>query len=199
MSRYEQPAGVPDQFFASFCLSGVSVNGCRGDALFEPVQLGFEVGYLLLEIFELLRAPVSVVCDGYKLDQYLVVLDERIHSTEGRLEGREPIGGLFRNIEQDLRETNDSLPLCCEIETVKEFTRRKALDPLTSIRISVTSRGLGICQTSFFKHGFVWNSLWMRVLGMLGEMGRCRPQWEGHEVNIRHGHETSARILGTVT
>jgi len=59
------------------------------------------------------------VCDGYKLDQYLVMLDERVHSTEGRLEGREPIGGLFRDVEQDLRGIDNSLPLCCEIRTVK--------------------------------------------------------------------------------
>jgi len=40
------------------------------------------------------------------------MLDERVHSTEGGLEGREPIGGLLRNIEEDLRGIDDSLPLC---------------------------------------------------------------------------------------
>jgi len=165
VSRCEQPAGVPGQFFASFRLSGVSVDSCCGDALFEPVQPGFEVCYLLLEIFELLRASVSAVCDGYQLDQYLVMLDERAHSTEGGLEGREPIGGLFRNIEENLRGIDNSLPLCCEIRTVKEPTRRKALNSLTLIRISVTPRGPGGCQTSFFEHGFVWNGLWVRGLG----------------------------------
>ena len=44
------------------------------------------------------------------------MLDERIHPTEGGLEGREPIGGLFRNIEEDLRGIGHSLPLCCEIQ-----------------------------------------------------------------------------------
>ena len=57
--------------------------------------------------------------DSHQLDEYLVMLDERIHSTEGRLEGREPIGGLFRDIEEDLCGIDDSLPLCCEIQTVR--------------------------------------------------------------------------------
>ena len=119
MWRGEQPKGVPDQFLASFRLPRISVNSCRSDAFFEPVQLGFEILYLLPEIFELLRAPVSVVRDSHKLDQYLVMLDECIHSTEGGLEGREPIRGLFRDIEEDLRGIDDSLPLCCEIQTVR--------------------------------------------------------------------------------
>ena len=63
----------------------VSVDSCRSNVLFEPVQLGFEVLNLLLEIFELLQASVSVVRDGHQLDQYLVMLDERAHSTEGGL------------------------------------------------------------------------------------------------------------------
>ena len=55
---------------------------------------------------------MSVVRDGYKLGQYLVMLDERAHSTEGGLEGREPVGGFFGDIEEDLRAIGDSLPLC---------------------------------------------------------------------------------------
>jgi len=85
MWRGKQSTSVPGQFFPSFRLPRVSVDSCRGNILFEPVQLGFEVSYLLLEIFELLRARVSVVCDGHRLDQYLIMLDERAHSTEGRL------------------------------------------------------------------------------------------------------------------
>ena len=60
------------------------------------------------------------------------MLDERAHSTEGGLKGREPIGGLFGNIEEDLRAIGDSLSLCWEIKTaVRELTLRKALNPLT--------------------------------------------------------------------
>ena len=76
---------VPGQFFTSFRLPRIFVDGRRDNILFEPIQLRFEVFYLLLEIFELLRAPMSVVCDGHRFDQYLVVLDERVHSTEGGL------------------------------------------------------------------------------------------------------------------
>ena len=81
----ERSTGVPGQFFASFRLPRVSADSCRGNVLFEPVQLGFEVFNLLFEIFELLQASVSVLRDGHQLDQYLVMLDERAHSTEGGL------------------------------------------------------------------------------------------------------------------
>ena len=55
---------------------------------------------------------MSVLQDGHLPDQYLVVFDERIYPTEGGLEGREPIGGLFRNIEEYLYAIDDSLLLC---------------------------------------------------------------------------------------
>ena len=40
------------------------------------------------------------------------MLYERIHPTEGRLEGREPISGLLRYVEEDLCAIRDSLLLC---------------------------------------------------------------------------------------
>ena len=83
---------VPGQLLASFRLSRISIDSCRGNILFEPVQLGFKALYFLLEIFEFLRASVSAVCNDDQLDRYLVMLDERAHSTEGGLEGRKPIG-----------------------------------------------------------------------------------------------------------
>ena len=85
MQRSEKSTSVPSQFLASFCLPRVSVDSCHGNVLFEPVQLRPKVSYLLFDIFELLRASVSVVCGSHRLNQYLVVLDERIHSTEGGL------------------------------------------------------------------------------------------------------------------
>jgi len=144
MWRSKQSTNVPGQLFASFRLPGVSVDTGCSNALFESVQLGSELSDLLLEIFEFLRTSVSVVCSGGQLDRYLVMLDERVHSTEGGFEGREPIGGLFRNIEEDLRAIEDSPLLYCEVQTVKEFTRRKALNQLTSIRISVAPSGPGV-------------------------------------------------------
>jgi len=68
MWRGDRSAGIPGQFFPSFRLPRVSVDSCRGNVLFKPVQLGFEVFDLLFEIFELLRASVSVVRDGHQLD-----------------------------------------------------------------------------------------------------------------------------------
>ena len=46
---------------------------------------------LLLDTFEFLRSSISVVHDGHALDRYLIMFDERGHSAEGGLEGREPI------------------------------------------------------------------------------------------------------------
>ena len=165
---------VPGQFFASLRLSGVSVDTSRGNVLFESVQLRSEVSDLLLDIFEFLRASVSVLFGGDRLGRYLIMLDEGVHSTEGGFEGREPIGGLFRDIKEDLRAIDDSPPLYYyEVQTVRESTRQKALDWLTSIRISVAPSGPGAHQTSFSKHGVVWNASWwadvargeMRYLG----------------------------------
>ena len=85
MWRGDRCAGIPGQFFPSFRLPKVSVGSCRGNVSFEPVQLGFEVFDLLLDILELLRASVSVVRGGHQFDQYLVMLDERADSTEGGL------------------------------------------------------------------------------------------------------------------
>ena len=53
---------------------------------------------------------MSVVRDDHQLGQYLVMVDERGDSTESGLQWREPIGGLFRNIEKNLRAIEDSLP-----------------------------------------------------------------------------------------
>ena len=55
---------------------------------------------------------MSVMHDIHPVGRDLVMLDERVHPTEGGLEGREPIGGLFRDIEEDLCAVDDSLPLC---------------------------------------------------------------------------------------
>ena len=76
---------VPGQLLASLRLSRISIGGCRGNILFEPVQLGFEALYLLPDISEFLQASVSAVCNSDQLDRYLVMLDERAHSTEGGL------------------------------------------------------------------------------------------------------------------
>ena len=119
MWRSKQSTSVPGQLFTSFRLSGVSVDTGCSDALFESVQLRSEVSDLLLEVFEFLRASVSVAFGGDQLDRYLVMLDEGAHSTEGGFEGREPIGGLFRDIEEDLCAIDDSPPLYYEVQTVK--------------------------------------------------------------------------------
>jgi len=50
--------------------------------------------------------------DIHPPDRYLVMFDERVHPTKGGLEGREPIGRLFRDVEEDLCTVNDSLLLC---------------------------------------------------------------------------------------
>jgi len=76
---------VPGQFFASFRLSGVFVDTGCSNTLFESVQLGSELSDILLDIFEFLRESMSVVFGSDQLDRYLVMLDERVHPTEGGL------------------------------------------------------------------------------------------------------------------
>ena len=103
---------IPSQFFASPGLLKVSIDGCRSDVLFEPVQLGFEILNLPLDIFEFLRPPVSVAHDSSSLDQYFIMLDERFHPAEGGLEGREEISGLLHYVEENFCAIRDSLLLC---------------------------------------------------------------------------------------
>ena len=50
----ERSANVPGQLFASRCLFRVSIDSCRSDVPFEPVQQGFEILNLLVDIFKLL-------------------------------------------------------------------------------------------------------------------------------------------------
>ena len=40
------------------------------------------------------------------------MLDERVHPTKGGLEGRKPVGGFFRDVEEYLRALGESLFLC---------------------------------------------------------------------------------------
>jgi len=55
---------------------------------------------------------MSVLQDIHSVNQYLVMLNERVYSTEGGFEGRKPIGGLFRDVKEDLCAVDDSLLLC---------------------------------------------------------------------------------------
>ena len=89
---------VPGQPSPPVCLLGISIDRLRGDVSFEPIQLGYKILDLFLDIFGMLGPHVSVVYDSQSLDRYLVMSDERSHTAQGGLEWREPIGGLFRNI-----------------------------------------------------------------------------------------------------
>ena len=65
----------------------------------------------LPDVFGFLSPSISAVYDSCPLAQYLVMLDECIHTAEGGLEGGKPIGGLFRNIKENLHAFCDSLRL----------------------------------------------------------------------------------------
>jgi len=56
-------------------------------------------------IFNLLRANVLIFQDDRPPDQYPVTLDDRVHPTESGFEGREPIGGLLRDVDEYLYVT----------------------------------------------------------------------------------------------
>jgi len=150
---------VLSQPIASGCLLGVSINRCSSDVLLEPIQLGYKFLDLLLDIFELLRVTVSVVRNGHSLDQYLVMLDERVHAAKGGLEGREPIGGLFRDIQEYLHAIGDSLLLCYEDPNSQRAGFAEAAGTLTSTCIDVIRRGPGICCRSLPEHGFASRSV----------------------------------------
>ena len=59
----------------------VSIDRCRRYVPFEPVQLGYEILDLLLDVFGMLQVSVSVTPDSRSLDKYLVMFDERAHPT----------------------------------------------------------------------------------------------------------------------
>ena len=103
--------------------------------------------------------------------------NERVHSTEGELEGRELIGGLIRNIEEDPGTISDSFPLRWEIQTVRELARWIALNLLTSIRTSVIPRGLRIRQASLLKHNFVQNGSWLQIMSSAQPDTVTVPPW----------------------
>ena len=41
------------------------------------------------------------------------MFDERVHSAKGGLEGRKPVGGFFRDVEEYLRALCESLQFLC--------------------------------------------------------------------------------------
>jgi len=122
----KQLTSVPDQLCLFPHLLRVSVNRCRGSALFEPVQLGLETLDLILDTSEFLRTSRSVVRDSRLTDQYLIMLDERAHLGEGCLERIANICRLFRDIEGYLDKISNSLPLGWESHSaINELTNKK--------------------------------------------------------------------------
>jgi len=76
---------------------------------------------LFLDIFEFLRPSASVVHDSHPLYQYLIMLDECAQPAEGSLERREPIGGLFHNIEKHLHTIRNPSPFFWGHQAVGEL------------------------------------------------------------------------------
>ena len=105
-------ASAPGQLCTSTLLLRVYIDRRRGNGLAEPYELGSKIFNLLLDIFEFLQQSASAVRDNHSPDQYLIMLDECGHPVEDGLEGRETIGGLFRNIEEYLHDPRNSLLLC---------------------------------------------------------------------------------------
>ena len=103
---------VPDQPIASTRLFRVPTDRRRCNALFEPIQLRYKFLDFLLDVLGMLGTPVLGVHDGHSLDPYLIMPDERVHAAQGGLEGREPVGGFFRNIEEYFYAICYPLPLC---------------------------------------------------------------------------------------
>ena len=47
--------------------------------------------------------------NNHPFNRYLVMPNERVHPAEGGIEGREPIGRLFRDIKENLCTIHNSL------------------------------------------------------------------------------------------
>ena len=105
---------VPEQLRASLLLSLVSVADRYVYCLLKPIEVWDKIFNFLSDILGFLRAFALVACHNHPLDPYLIMLDERAHAAEDRLEGREPIGGFFRNIKENLCAVRDSMPVCWE-------------------------------------------------------------------------------------
>ena len=106
-----QSVRIPGQLRPSIRLFRVSMDRCCGDGLFESVKLGSKTLDPLLDVFGFLSPSGSAMHDSRPLVQYLVMLDECTDTAEGGLEGGKPIGGLFRNIKENLYAFCDSLRL----------------------------------------------------------------------------------------
>ena len=101
----------PGQLCPSPRLLRISIDSCRCDASFEPLELGLKAFDLLFDIFEFLRPFGSAAHYTHPPNQYLIMIDEFADPAEGGLEGREPIRGFFCNIEEYLRAIRNSLLL----------------------------------------------------------------------------------------
>ena len=56
------------------------------------------------------------------------MFDERVHTAEGSFQGREPVGGVFHEIEEYLHAMRDSLPLYWEPPSLKRIDRMESVE-----------------------------------------------------------------------
>ena len=131
--------------------------------------------------------------------------DECVHPAEGGLEGREPIGGLFRDIKRYLHKVCDPLPLCWE-PLNNQLSARKALNPPTSTWIRVGLRESGIGQKSDSRHELLsgtirrcgWRGWWLSSVTL--KRGKARyihvPERRRDKVSLIHFRPTSQCDMG---
>ena len=103
---------VQRQFFASLLLRLVPLDNVG--ILLELAQTGDEILNLVLDVVEFLRPPMSARSpqSPVRVNRHLIMLDECADPTKSRLEGRQPIRGLLRYVEEYLCTIRDSLLLC---------------------------------------------------------------------------------------
>jgi len=88
-----------------------------------------EVLDLFLDIFKFLRPSALGMHGSHSLDKYLIMLDECVHSTEGSLERREPIGRLSRDIEKHLHTIRNPSPFFWGRRAVDERAIMQGYEP----------------------------------------------------------------------
>ena len=124
---------VPGQLSPSVHLCLIVPGPHRVRILLEHLQVWDEVLDHFLDVLRLLAMSISVVAWPIHSEiKYLVMLDEGVHTTQGSLEGREPIGGLSRYIQENLQAIPGPLPLRWESRLSINGDPEKMIDPLTS-------------------------------------------------------------------